>query len=131
LAKFVTAVTTGVPLLQSVPSATTGATATPFGSHCSAILAFDPGNTTQVAGRARRTSGKDVVLKVKPPKMPARTNLSAKIADDFDPIHSGDRKFYAREFFLDQDRQLELIERVKTKIVSEVRFVCNSFGIDT
>jgi hypothetical protein len=85
----------------------------------------------QVAGRARRTSGKDVVLKVKPPKMPARTNLSAKIADDFDPIHSGDRKFYAREFFLDQDQQLELIERVKTKIVSEVRFVCNSFGIDT
>jgi hypothetical protein len=95
----------------------------------------------QVAGRARRTSGKDVVLKVKPPssKMPARTNLPAnsdldvadEIADDFDPVHSGDRKFYAREFFLDQDQQLELIERVKTKIVSEVRFVCNSFGIDT
>ena len=58
-------------------------------------------------------------------------DIADEIADDFDPVHSGDRKVHAREFFLDQDQQLELIERVKIKIVSEVRFVCNSFGIDT
>jgi hypothetical protein len=47
-----------------------------------------------------------------------------EIAGDFDPVHSSVRKFYAREFFLYQDQQLELIEGIKVKIVPEVHFIC-------
>jgi len=54
-----------------------------------------------------------------------------KITDDFDLLYSGVRKFYAGEFFLDQYQQLELTEGIKIKIVSEMRFICYSFGINT
>jgi hypothetical protein len=47
-----------------------------------------------------------------------------EIADDLDPIHSSVRKFYGREFLLDQDHQLEPIEGIKVKIVPEVHFIC-------
>jgi hypothetical protein len=55
----------------------------------------------------------------------------SKIADNFDPVHSDVRKFYAREFFLDQDQQFELIEGIKIKIVPEVRFIRYLFDINT
>jgi hypothetical protein len=47
-----------------------------------------------------------------------------EIADDFDPVHSSVRKFYARECFLYQDQQLKPIEGIKVKIVPEVHFIC-------
>jgi hypothetical protein len=104
-------------------------------------LPSNVGFINQVAGRARRNPAKmwfyrssrraRKCLRVQISQQTGDLDVADEIADDFDPVHSGDRKFYAREFFLDQDQQLELIERVKTKIVSEVRFVCNSFGIDT
>jgi len=53
-----------------------------------------------------------------------------EIADDFDLLHSVIRKFSAEEFFLDQYQQLELIEGIEIKIISEVRFICDSFGIN-
>jgi len=47
----------------------------------------------------------------------------------FDQLNSVVRKFYAGKFFLDQYQQLQLVEGIKVKIVSEVRLICNSFGI--
>jgi len=62
-----------------------------------------------------------------------RVNLRVpdEITHDFDLLYSGVRKFYAGEFFLEQYQQLELFEGIKVKIVSEMRFICNSFGINT
>lgn len=54
-----------------------------------------------------------------------------KITDDFDPLHSVVRKFGAEKFFFDQYNQLKLIEGIKVKIVSEVRFIGNSFDINS
>jgi hypothetical protein len=53
-----------------------------------------------------------------------------EITDDCDLLNSVVRKFSAEEFFLDQYQQLELIEGIELKIISEVRFICNSFGIN-
>ena len=46
----------------------------------------------------------------------------------FDLLNSLVRK---GKFFLDQYQQLQLIEGIKVKIVSEVRLIYNSFGINT
>jgi hypothetical protein len=61
-----------------------------------------------------------------------RVNLRVpdEITDDFDLLYGGVRKFYAGEFFLEQYQQLELFEGINVKIVSEMRFICNSFGIN-
>jgi len=58
-------------------------------------------------------------------------DMPDNIADDFDLIRSGVRKFNAGEFIFDQYHQLELIEPVKAEILTEVRFIRNSFGINT
>ena len=52
-------------------------------------------------------------------------------ADGFDLCQGVIRKFSAGELFLDQYQQLESIEGIKIKIVSKVRFICNSFDINT
>ena len=53
-----------------------------------------------------------------------------EITDDFDLLRNGLRKFSAGKLFLDQYQQLKLIEGIKGKIVSEVRFICNSLDIN-
>ena len=39
-------------------------------------------------------------------------------------------KFNARKFILDQYQQFKLIEPIKAKIVSEVRFICHLLDIN-
>ncbi len=59
-------------------------------------------------------------------------NLSDEIADQYYLRSYGVReKINANKFIFDQYHQLKLIEPVKTKIVSKVRFICNFFGIYT
>jgi len=54
-----------------------------------------------------------------------------EIADDFHFMRSLVRKFKVSKFIFDQYHQLELIEPAEAEIVSEMRFICNSFGINT
>ena len=54
-----------------------------------------------------------------------------EFTDDFDLLHGIVRKFGAGEFFLDQYEQVELIQGIKVKIVSKVRFICNALSINT
>jgi hypothetical protein len=54
-----------------------------------------------------------------------------EVAHDFDLLHGIVRKFGTGKFFLDQHEQIELIQGIKVKIVSEVRFICNSPSINT
>jgi hypothetical protein len=59
-------------------------------------------------------------------------NLSDEIADQYYLRSYGVcEKINANKFIFDQYHQLKLIEPVKTKIVSKVRFICNFFGIYT
>ena len=59
-------------------------------------------------------------------------NLSDQIANKFNLRSCGVReKINANKFLFDQYHQLKLIEPVKTKVISEVRFIRNFFGINT
>ena len=59
-------------------------------------------------------------------------NLSDQIANKFNLRGCGVReKINANKFLFDQYHQLKLIEPVKTKVISEVRFIRNFFGINT
>jgi hypothetical protein len=54
-----------------------------------------------------------------------------EIADDLYLLHSGLGKFSVGKLFLDQYHQFKPIKGIKLKIVSKVRFICNSFDINT
>jgi hypothetical protein len=54
-----------------------------------------------------------------------------EVADNFDLIGIVIRDLDVKEFIFDQYHQLKTIEPVDPKIVTEVRFIYNPFGINT
>jgi hypothetical protein len=55
-----------------------------------------------------------------------------KIAYYFDLCSSSVcKKINAHKFVFDDYQQLKLIEPIKAKIVTQVRFICNFFGVNT
>jgi hypothetical protein len=58
-------------------------------------------------------------------------DVADEIADDFDLIGIVVRNLHADKCIFDQYHQFEAIEAVDAELVTEVRFICNSFGINT
>src|SRR5262249_4970797 len=57
-------------------------------------------------------------------------DVPQEIADNFDLLHSTVRKSNVGKLLFDWDEQFELIKPINAKLVTEVRFVCNLFGIN-
>jgi len=58
-------------------------------------------------------------------------DVADEIAYDFNLFSIGVVDLYAREFVFDQNRQLETIEPVGAKILTEMRFIYHAYDIDT
>jgi len=71
----------------------------------------------------------------KPDEFPASPfvpfDVADEIANDFNLIAIVIRKLYACECIFDQYHQFEAIITVHAEFVTEMRFICNSFAINT
>jgi hypothetical protein len=61
----------------------------------------------------------------------SRSQYADEIADNPDVIGIVIRNLNVGKFILDQDHQFETIEPIEAEIIAEVRFISDSFGINT
>jgi len=87
--------------------------------------------TAGVVKPSSNVAGAIKCLRVQISQQTIDLHVPYEIADDLDLLHSGLRKFSAGKLFLDQYQQFKLIEGIKIKIVPKVRFISNSFDINT